>query len=293
LAIAQSQRVAEAVAATCGRDVELVFIKTRGDASQESLVTLGGTGVFVSALRDALLRGEVDLAVHSLKDLPTAAAKDLELAAVPTREDPRDALVARDGHTLTSLPEGATVGTGSPRRAAQLRALRPDLRVTDIRGNVDTRLGYVSDGTVDAVVLAQAGLARLGRLDVITQTIDPSVMLPAPGQGALAVEVRVGALDNHLQASLRAIDDAASRAAVTAERAVLSALEAGCSAPVGALAVVDEPGFAEPEFTLEALVAASDGSTVKRLSITAPLIEAETAGRQLAGRLLGEGVVVS
>lgn len=293
LAMAQAQLVADALSAASGRSVELVLITTDGDVSHESLSSIGGTGVFVSALRDALAGGAVDIAVHSLKDLPTADAVGLELIAVPRRGDPRDALVARDGHTLASLPQGSRVGTGSPRRAAQLKSRRPDLSIVDIRGNIDTRLRTVTEGKLDAVVLAQAGLARLGRLDAVTEAIDPSIMLPAPGQGALAVEARVGALDLDLQASLRSLDDSATRAAVTAERAVLSALEAGCSAPVGALAVVDERGFPEPELALEALVAATDGTTVKRLSITAPLADADSAGRQLAARLLGEGVVVS
>jgi hydroxymethylbilane synthase len=293
LAVAQAQRVADAVSTESNRPVELVYITTAGDASHESLRVLGGTGVFVSALRDALLNGEIDIAVHSLKDLPTAPAAGLRIAALPPRDDPRDALVARDGLTLRELPAGASVGTGSPRRAAQLKALRPDLRVADIRGNVDTRLGLVTDGKFDAVVLAQAGLARLGRLDAVTHTFDPTEMLPAPGQGALAVEARTDALDADLLTSLRALDDHATRAAVTAERAVLAALEAGCSAPVGALAVVDELGFAESELNLAALVAATDGSTVKRLSITASVADADIAGRQLAERLLGDGVVVS
>ena len=293
LALAQSTLVADAIRSTTGREVELVHVTTEGDVSKESLASLGGTGVFVSALRDALLMGEIDLAVHSLKDLPTAELPELELVAIPERADARDALVARDGLTLESLPAGATVGTGSPRRAAQLKALRPDLDVVDIRGNVDTRIGLVDSGRVDAVVLAKAGLQRLGRLDVITETIDPSVMLPAPGQGALAVEVvrDLAADDRH--APLRQIDDAATRAAVTAERAVLSALEAGCSAPVGALGVVSELGFSEPELTLEALVASPDGSSVVRMSTTAPLLEADAAGRQLAARLLDSGVTAT
>jgi hydroxymethylbilane synthase len=293
LALAQSTLVADAIRLATGREVELVHVTTEGDVSRESLASLGGTGVFVSALRDALLMGEIDLAVHSLKDLPTAELPELELIAVPERADARDALVARDGLTLESLPAGATVGTGSPRRAAQLKAMRPDLDVVDIRGNVDTRIGLVDSGRVDAVVLAKAGLERLGRLDVITETIDPSVMLPAPGQGALAVEVVRDLAGDDRHAPLRQIDDAATRAAVTAERAVLSALEAGCSAPVGALGVVSELGFSEPELTLEALVASPDGSSVVRMSTTAPLLEADAAGRQLAARLLDSGVTAT
>lgn len=293
LALAQSTLVADAIRSVTGREVELVHVTTAGDLSRESLVSLGGTGVFVSALRDALLMGEIDVAVHSLKDLPTTELPELELLAIPERADPRDALVARDGLTLESLPAGATVGTGSPRRAAQLKAIRPDLDVVDIRGNVDTRIGLVVSGRVDAIVLAKAGLQRLGRLDVITETIDPSVMLPAPGQGALAVEVVRDLAGDDRHAPLRDLDDVATRAAVTAERAVLSALEAGCSAPVGALGVVSELGFSEPELMLEALVASPDGSSVVRMSTTAPLLEADAAGRHLAARLLDSGVTAT
>ncbi|MFL6179255.1 MAG: hydroxymethylbilane synthase [Actinomycetes bacterium] len=286
LAQAQATLVADAVRAITGRDVELVHVTTHGDVSRDSLASIGGTGIFVSALRDALLMGEIDLAVHSLKDLPTAEMPDLELIAIPERGDARDALVAANGLTLQTLPHNAKVGTGSPRRAAQLKALRADIDVVDIRGNVDTRIGLVESGTVDAVVLAKAGLQRLGRLDAVTETIDPAVMLPAPGQGALAIEVVRDLAGDDRHALLRQLDDASTRAAVTAERAVLAALEAGCSAPVGALGVVSELGFAEPELTLEALVASSDGSAVTRMSITSPVIDADAAGRQLAARLL-------
>ena len=290
LALAQSTLVADAIHAATGRDVELVHVTTAGDVSAASLVSIGGTGVFVSALRDALIMGQIDVAVHSLKDLPTTELPEIEIIAIPERADARDALVARDGLTLELLPPGATVGTGSPRRASQLKALRPDLDVVDIRGNVDTRIDLVASGRMDAVVLAKAGLSRLDRLDAVTETIDPSVMLPAPGQGALAVEVLRDLAGDDRHAPLRQLDDAATRAAVTAERAVLSALEAGCSAPVGALGAVSELGFSEPELTLEALLASPDGSSVARMSITAPLIEADAAGRQLAARLLDSGV---
>ena len=290
LAQAQAKLVADAIGSLTGREVELVFVTTHGDVSRDSLASIGGTGVFVSALRDALLMGEIDLAVHSLKDLPTAQLPELELIAIPERADARDALVARDDLTLQTLPKHAKVGTGSPRRAAQLKAVRHDLDVVDIRGNVDTRVGLVESGAVDAVVLAKAGLTRLHRLDVVTETIDPSVMLPAPGQGALAIEVVGNVAGDDRHAVLRQLDDAATRAAVTAERAVLAALEAGCSAPVGALGTVSELGFSEPELTLEALVASPDGSSVSRMSITTPVDEADTAGRQLAARLLDTGV---
>src|SRR4051812_4126827 len=222
LATTQSQWVADRLAAALDREVELVEISTAGDTSGQPLAQLGGTGVFVSALRDALLQGRIDVAVHSLKDLPTDAAAGIALAAVPRREDPRDVVVARDGLTLGELPVGGTVGTGSPRRAAQLRALGLGLEIADIRGNVDTRIRKVWDGEYDAVVLARAGLARLGRLDDATEVLDPLQMLPAPGQGALAVEARS---DDVLAGELVVLDDARSRAAVTAERAVLAALE--------------------------------------------------------------------
>ncbi len=290
LATAQAQLVADAITARTGRAVELVPVTTYGDTSREALAQIGGTGVFVSALRDALLAGEVDVAVHSLKDLPTAEAEGILLAAVPPREDPRDVLVARDGLSLGELPDGARVGTGSPRRAAQLRALGYGLEVVEIRGNVDTRLRLVEDGVVDAVVLARAGLARLGRLDVVTEVIDPLQMLPAPGQGALAIECR--APDNAENASLASLlevlDDAATRHVVTAERTLLAALEAGCSAPVGAYGEAAE-GEHVPELYLRAVVSAVDGSASVRLSATGPLDEAVRIGRDLAADLLAEG----
>ncbi|NUS50081.1 MAG: hydroxymethylbilane synthase, partial [Nocardioidaceae bacterium] len=190
LARTQSELVAASLRAALGREVELVEVTTEGDISSAPLASLGGTGVFVSALREALLRGDVDVAVHSLKDLPTEPAQGIALAAVPVREDPRDVVVARDGLTLGELPQGARVGTGSPRRAAQLHALGLGFDVAPIRGNVDTRIRKVTDGEYDAVVLARAGLARIGRLDEVTEVLDPLQMLPAPGQGALAVECR-------------------------------------------------------------------------------------------------------
>jgi hydroxymethylbilane synthase len=286
LATAQSERVAADLTARTGRPVELVPVTTYGDTSREALAQIGGTGVFVSALRDALLAGDVDLAVHSLKDLPTADADGILLAAVPPREDPRDVLVARDGLGLAELPAGSRVGTGSPRRAAQLRALGFGLEVVAVRGNVDTRLRLVEDGEVDAVVLARAGLARLGRLDAMTEAIDPLQMLPAPGQGALAVECRSG--DSITEELLGLIDDAATRQVVTAERTLLAVLEAGCSAPVGALGEAAD-GETVPELYLRAVVCAPDGSSTIRLSATGPLDEAARIGRDLATALLAEG----
>jgi hydroxymethylbilane synthase len=287
LARTQSQLVAEALRARLGRAVELVEVTTEGDVSRAPLATIGGTGVFVSALRDALLRGEVDVAVHSLKDLPTTPADDIALAAVPLREDPRDVVVARDGLTLGELPHGARVGTGSPRRAAQLHALGLGFDVVAIRGNVDTRIRKVAVGDVDAVVLARAGIARLGRMDEVTEVLDPLQMLPAPGQGALAVECR--AADTDLVAQLRdAIDDPRSRATVAAERAVLGALEAGCSAPVGAMAEIAE-GEDGDELWLRAVVLSADGAVSVRRSATGSPGDAEKVGRGLAEEMLEDG----
>jgi hydroxymethylbilane synthase len=277
LALAQARLVASGLTSATGRDVELVEVTTAGDTSTASLVQLGGTGVFVSALRDALLTGRVDIAVHSLKDLPVGDATGIALAAVPDRADPRDVLVARDGLTLAALPSGAAVGTGSPRRRAQLLAARPDLDVVDVRGNVDTRLSYVAAGRLDAVVLAAAGLSRLGRLGEATELLSYDVMLPAPGQGALAVETRAG---EQLTELVSVLDDAATRSAVLAERAVLAALEAGCSAPVGALAEAtgDE---------LRLRVAVGDGAgTVHRYGGSGAASEAESVGRRLAEQVL-------
>ena len=234
LALTQTGMVADDLADATGVSTELVTITTEGDRSNEPLSRAGGTGLFTGALRDALLDGRCDVVVHSLKDLPTAPHDKLVVAAIPAREDPRDALCARDGLTLETLPAGALVGTGSPRRMAQLRVRRPDLEVVDIRGNVDTRLGRVASGELDAVILAAAGLTRIGRTDVVTEFLDADAWPTAPGQGALAVEVRRGEED-----LVRALDHAETRAAVEAEREVLALLEAGCSAPVGARAVVD------------------------------------------------------
>ena len=235
LALAQTRTVAASLTAKTGVETEIITISTEGDRSSESLASLGGTGVFASALRDALLAGECYVIVHSLKDLPTMPVAGLTIAAIPKREDARDALCARDEFTLVTLPEGSRVGTGSPRRAAQLRAARPDLDVVDIRGNVDTRLGKVASGELDAVVLALAGLTRLGRLDAVTDFLSIDSWPTAPGQGALAIEVRSG--DEKLATSL---DHATSRILVDAERRTLALLEAGCSAPVAAHALIDD-----------------------------------------------------
>jgi len=286
LARTQSQVVADAITAATGTPVELVRIVTEGDRSSAAIAQLGGTGVFVAAIRRALLEGSVDLAVHSYKDLPTAAEPGLIIAAVPARQDPRDALVARDGLTLGELPPGSKIGTGAPRRVAQLRALGLGLDVVPIRGNVDTRMGRVAEGDLDAVVLARAGLARLGRLDAITETLDPLQVLPAPAQGALAVECRTS--DARTRELLGRLEDATVRACVTAERATLAALEAGCSAPVAAYAEVAE-GESGPELFLRASVTAIDGSDAVRGSVSGPLKEAAALGRALATELLDRG----
>ncbi|WP_406113330.1 hydroxymethylbilane synthase [Kitasatospora purpeofusca] len=301
LAMAQSGMVAREVTRLTGRPVELVEITTYGDTSREALAQIGGTGVFVSALRDALLEGRIDFAVHSLKDLPTAAPEGLLLAAVPEREDSRDALVAREGLTLGELVEKlagagrpARIGTGSPRRMAQLNAWARErgdrLETVAIRGNVDTRIGFVASGELDAVVLATAGLNRLDRSAEITEHLDPELMVPAPGQGALAIEC--AAADTALAAALAALDHAPTRVAVAAERALLATLEAGCSAPVAALA-----GWSHrSELWLEGVVGTVDGADLLKMSAHGPIVLDETAeqqavalGRALAARLLDAG----
>ncbi|MDI3390523.1 hydroxymethylbilane synthase [Streptomyces sp. B-S-A8] len=295
LAMAQSGQVADAVRELTGRDVDLVEITTYGDTSREHLAQIGGTGVFVAALREALLRGEVDFAVHSLKDLPTAQPAELALAAVPLREDPRDVLIARDGLTFAELPDGARVGTGSPRRMAQLNAYARNhgmrVETVPIRGNIDTRIGFVRSGELDAVVLAAAGLNRVGRSGEVTEYLSVDTVLPAPGQGALAIECT--AENAELAAALAELDDPLTRAAVTAERSLLAALEAGCSAPVGALADLLADGQIVKEMRLRGVVGSTDGATLVQLSTTGPVPttqeRAEALGRELAAEMLAKG----
>ncbi|WP_020662938.1 hydroxymethylbilane synthase [Amycolatopsis benzoatilytica] len=293
LALAQTGIVAETIRAT-GTEVEIVTVTTPGDLSSAPISQIG-VGVFTSALREALLRNEIDVAVHSYKDLPTAPEPGLVLAAVPPREDPRDALIARDGLTLGELPPGSKVGTGAARRTAQLRALGLGLEIVPIRGNIDTRMRKVSDGELDAVVLARAGLSRIGRAEEITETLDPIQMLPAPAQGALALECRAADVDvEHLLAS--AVNDESTRVAVTAERALLAALEAGCSAPVGALAEIvediDDEGAVVERISLRGTAAVEDENgavDMVRASAIAGIGEAEKLGRELAAELLDLG----
>jgi len=289
LATTQAGAIRDALNAK-GHAAELVTISTEGDRSAEPIATIG-VGVFTAALREAIRDGIVDMAVHSYKDLPTAPDSRFVIAAVPPREDPRDALVARDGLVLGELPAGSVIGTSSPRRAAQLRALGLGLEIRPLRGNLDTRLNRVSSGDLDGIVVARAGLARIGRLGDVTETLEPAQMLPAPGQGALAVECRSG--DTKLAALLAELDDADTRAAVTAERVLLAELEAGCSAPVGAIAEVvesiDEDGHVFEELSLRGCVATVDGSDVIRASGLGTPARAAELGRSVAAELFELG----
>jgi hydroxymethylbilane synthase len=290
MAVFQAGLVADLITERTGRATELVKVTTFGDVSRADLTQIGGTGVFVSGLRTRLLAGEVDVAVHSLKDLPTADAEGIVLAAVPTRDDPRDTLVTATGAKLADLPAGARIGTGAPRRAAQLRLLRPDVTPVPVRGNAGTRLGKVGSGQLDAVVLGYAGLARVGRLDAVAQVFEPDEMLPAPGQGALAVECLAG--EAGLRELLAAIGDPASLAAVTAERSLLAALQGGCSAPVGAYADLATQAGAAPQagtVHLRAAVFDRDGGGAVRTSASAGMAQARSLGQDLAGELLRRG----
>ncbi|BBZ35415.1 hydroxymethylbilane synthase [Mycolicibacterium confluentis] len=289
LATTQAGTVRDALIAR-GHAAELVIISTEGDRSAAPIAEIG-VGVFTAALREAIADNQVDVAVHSYKDLPTAVDPRFTIAATPPREDARDALVARDGMVLGELPTGSVVGTSSVRRAAQLKALGLGLEIRPLRGNLDTRLNRVSSGDLDAVVVARAGLARIGRLDVVTETLEPVQMLPAPAQGALAIECRAG--DTAFVEMLAELDDADTRAAVTAERTLLAELEAGCSAPVGAIAEVvesiDEDGNVFEELSLRACVAALDGSDVIRASGIGTPERARELGLSVAAELFELG----
>lgn len=289
LATTQAGVIRDALIAA-GHAAELVIISTAGDRSSAPIPEIG-VGVFTAALREAIAAAEVDMAVHSYKDLPTAQDPRFVIAAIPPREDARDALVARDGLVLGELPTGSVIGTSSPRRAAQLRALGLGLEIRPLRGNLDTRLNRVSSGDLDAIVVARAGLARIGRLDAVTETLEPVQMLPAPAQGALAVECRAG--DTDLAKVLSELDHTDTRVAVTAERTLLAELEAGCSAPVGAIAEVvesiDEDGHVFDELSLRGCVAAVDGSDVIRASGIGTPGRADELGLSVARELFELG----
>jgi len=286
LALAQAESVAAALrAAHPGLEVRIDPFRTAGDRDRRTpLARLGGAGFFVKELQAALLDARIDLAVHSMKDVPTAGPEGLEAeAAVPPRADPRDCLVTRAGVALADLAPGAVVGSSSPRRRAMILAARPDLRVVDLRGNVETRLAKVESGACDATLLARAGLERLGLLGPRAVPLDASVVLPAAGQGALGLEFR--AADERVRRLLGPLDDAPSRWAVVAERALVRHLRAGCSTPLGALARVDAAGT----LALEAWLLAPDGRRAVRGREAGPMAEAAEVGARLAERLLAEG----
>jgi hydroxymethylbilane synthase len=286
LAVTQSGWVARRIELATGSPVELVRIRTRGDEEQDRpLSEIGGQGLFTKELDRALLDGEVDLAVHSLKDLPTAFVEGLALAAVPEREDPRDALIGPQGRitTLRGLPRGARLGTSSLRRRALALAFRPDLDVEPIRGNLDTRIGHVDAGRFDATLLAAAGIRRLGWGARISEALDPGAWLPAPGQGALAIVVRTDTLDAHAT-WIRALDDPPTRSAVAAERAILHALQAGCQLPVAALGLAFGGGL-----RLRAIVASTDGRHLVRSEATGRSDDAVALGHRVAADLRARG----
>lgn len=270
-------------AAHPGLEVSLTIIKTTGDKILDvPLAKVGGKGLFVKEIEEALLARTVDLAVHSMKDVPTALPEALHVAAVPRREDPLDALISRDSVPLAKLPSGATIGTSSLRRQSQLLAHRPDLNMVTLRGNLDTRLRKVADGAMDAIVLAAAGLRRLGWADRITELLTPSVCLPAIGQGALGIECRRA--DDRVNALVRALDDPDTHACVSAERAFLTRLEGGCQVPIGAHATLDGN-----RLTLDGLIADVRGERVLRDRITGGRDDGSRLGRELAEGLLARG----
>jgi hydroxymethylbilane synthase len=279
LARAQSGWVGSRITEATGARIREVLVTTRGDTSTAALTSFGGQGVFVTAVRQAVVDGRADVAVHSMKDMPTAPDPATTIAAVPTREDVRDFVVAAVD-SLEALPDGARVGTGSPRRAAFLRRARPDLRVVDVRGNVDSRVEKVEKGGLDAVVVAVSGLRRLG-ISPPGFSLGTHSMLPAVGQGALAVQMRVG---DPLSASIATVDDPATRACVVAERTLLASLRAGCAAPVGAHGRVVDSAL-----ELRAAVLSADGSTMYECTTTGPVEDPVSVGRRAAEDLIGQG----
>ena len=262
-------------------EIEVLEIRTTGDTATGSLRSFGGAGVFTKELERALLEGQIDLAIHSLKDLPTQMHPELTLVATPEREDVRDALIGPDLSSLADLPNGARLGTGSLRRRAQLKALRPDLEILDIRGNLDTRIDKVMRGECDAVVLAVAGLNRLGWQQRIGVHLSLNQVLPAPGQGALGLQMRA---DNPLKSYVGALNHAPTQAAVQAERQLLQTLRAGCHAPVGAWARLEED-----QLTLDGLVGHPDGTEMLRARHSAPLTDAQPLGEAVAAALREQG----
>ncbi len=281
LARTQSGLVADAIAAAVG-PVETIVIRSEGDNTRVALDSFTRPGAFVAALQDALLDGRVDVVVHSYKDLPSASTRGLVVAAVPVRASMLDVLVARDGLSLVDLPLGATVGTSSPRRSAALLRARPDLTVVPLRGNVDTRLRAVTEGRLDAIVLAQAGLERLGLFSTDMAPLDTDVMLPAPAQGALAVECRA---DDPLAAALACLDDEPTRLCVTAERAVLAEVEAACTTAVGALARI-ESGWMSLEAEISDHLGVLYARRSDRIEVAEGTSAAEVLGRRVARSLL-------
>jgi hydroxymethylbilane synthase len=276
LATTQSGHVARAIEAATGLTVELVIIKTRGDQiTDRPLQAVGGKGLFTKEIEDAMLNGEVDFAVHSMKDMPTESPEGLVIASVPVRVDARDALI---GSTLAALPEGAVVGTGSVRRALQLRAARPDLVIRGIRGNVETRINKQRSGEYAAILLALAGLKRLGREADVTEALDPSVMIPAVGQGALAVQCRRA--DDEVLRALEAIHDADTGVCVAAERAFLVEIQGGCSAPAAAHAQL-----VDGQVIIEGVWAEDERGPVRRERLVGDALHVHALGTELARRV--------
>jgi len=263
--------------------VELVRIKTTGDKIQDApLAKIGGKGLFIKEIEEALIREDIDIAVHSMKDMPVKLPAGLCLAAITEREDPRDALISRNNVKLADLPEGAKVGTGSLRRQTQLKNCRPDLNIVPMRGNIDTRIKKLESEGLDAIILAAAGLRRMGWQEKISETVDPAVLLPAIGQGAVGIETRHH--DTDITQFIVALDHEVTHTAVDAERAFLEVLEGGCQVPIGAYATIDGG-----ELTLHGLVGSLDGTVIHKSEIQGPAQRADALGRNLAEELLKMG----
>ncbi len=279
----QAESVRKQLFALAGVEAEIVIIKTSGDKLQQSPITqIGGKGIFIKELEDALLDQSIDLAVHSVKDIPTETPSRLSFPAVCRRDDIRDCLISATGCTLANLKRGARVGTSSLRRQAQLLHLRPDLDIRELRGNIDTRLRKVGDGQYDAIVLAKAGLDRLGWSDRISEIFSPEVFMPAVGQGAIAAETRLG--DNETADLLAKLDDSETRSCIIAERALLKALQGGCQVPIGAWARIERG-----EMVMEACVTSADGLQFVKQRLTGAPEQSAELGEQLARMLVAAG----